>query len=148
MDSIQENTGDAFGGNSGGLERELRFSRGHQWVERRLDGTLRIGITPRGLVRMGDLVFVDLLDNDENLEAGEAYGELESVRAVWDVYSPVGGKVRQINREVLLHPEEIKENPYAAWLLEVEAADADEFSRELMDGEAYAAFVRKEEEQE
>lgn len=122
---------------------ETRYSRGHQWVERRPDGSLRVGITPDGLGRVGDLVFVDLLDSGETLAAGEAYGELESVRTVWDVYSPVSGRVKRVNLPLLRHPEEIKAAPYKAWLLELEAADAEEFSRELMDRGAYESFIRE-----
>lgn len=121
----------------------LRYSRGHQWVERLSPGGLRIGLTPYGLERTGDLVFVDLMDPGEVLQAGQAYGELESVRSVWDICSPVSGRIRAVNQRALLHPEELKTRPYQTWLVELEDAAEEEFARELMDETAYQIFLHK-----
>ncbi|MCD8123111.1 MAG: glycine cleavage system protein GcvH [Clostridiales bacterium] len=119
---------------------ELRYSRSHEWV-RIEDGIATIGLTDYAQHELGDLVFVNLPEEGDELTAGEALGDVESVKAVSDVYSPVSGTVTEINEELLDHPEQINEAPYEAWFVKAENITEEE---ELLDAAAYEAFCEEE----
>ncbi len=119
---------------------ELRYSRSHEWV-RIEDGIATIGLTDYAQHELGDLVFVNLPEEGDELTAGEALGDVESVKAVSDVYSPVSGTVTEINEELLDHPEQINEAPYQAWFVKAENITEEE---ELLDAAAYEAFCAEE----
>ena len=119
----------------------LKYAETHEYAETLANGHIRVGITDFAQNQMGDLVFVNLPSVGDSLTAGETLGDLESVKAVADVMSPVTGKVCAVNEELLDHPEKINEAPYEAWLVEAEdATPADG----LMDAAAYQAFCQKE----
>jgi glycine cleavage system H protein len=120
---------------------ELKYSKSHEWVRYEGDEAY-IGITDYAQNSMGDLVFVNLPEVDDELTMGEALGDIESVKAVEDVLSPVSGVVLEINEELLDAPESINESPYDAWFVRV--GDITE-TEELLDEEAYDAFVEEEE---
>ncbi|MCD7717095.1 MAG: glycine cleavage system protein GcvH [Lachnospiraceae bacterium] len=120
--------------------KELRYSKSHEWV-RIEDGIATIGLTDYAQHELGDLVFVNLPEEGDELTAGEALGDVESVKAVSDVYSPVSGTVLQINEELLDHPELINEAPYDAWFVKVGSFTEDE---ELLDAADYEAFCEEE----
>lgn len=121
---------------------ELLYSKSHEWIA--LDGnTARIGITDYAQEAMGDIVFVDLPEEGDEVVMEESFAELESVKAVAPVYSPVTGTISAVNEALLDAPEAINEGPYEAWLIEVEGISAKE---ELMNAEEYEAFVEKEKE--
>lgn len=121
---------------------ELLYSKSHEWVS--LDGTTaRIGITDYAQEAMGDIVFVDLPEEGDEVILGESFAELESVKAVAPVYSPVSGTISAVNEALLDAPESINEAPYEAWIIEVEGISAQE---DLMTAEEYEAFVEKEKE--
>lgn len=120
---------------------ELKYSKSHEWVRYEGDEAY-IGITDYAQNSMGDLVFVNLPEVDDELTVGEALGDIESVKAVEDVLSPVSGVVLEINEELLDAPESINESPYDAWFVRV--GDITE-TEELLDEEAYDAFVEEEE---
>ncbi|MCC8105517.1 MAG: glycine cleavage system protein GcvH [Clostridiales bacterium] len=120
--------------------KELRYSKSHEWV-RIEDGIATIGLTDYAQHELGDLVFVNLPEEGDELTAGEALGDVESVKAVSDVYSPVSGTVLQINEELLDHPELINEAPYDAWFVKVGSLTEEE---ELLDAADYEAFCEEE----
>lgn len=121
--------------------KELKYSKSHEWV--RYDGDdAYIGITDYAQHSLGDLVFLNLPEIDDAVTAGEAFGDLESVKAVSDVISPVSGVVVDINEELLDAPEEINNEPYEAWFIKV--TDITE-TEELLDADAYDQFVQEEE---
>ena len=123
------------------IPEELKYTSSHEWV-REEDGAYYIGITDYAQSEMSDLVYVELPEVDDEVEAGERFGAVESVKAVADVNSPVTGRVAEINELLLDSPEEINENPYEAWMIRVE--DVTEVD-ELMDYAAYEKFLLEEE---
>lgn len=120
---------------------ELMYSKSHEWVKDNGDGTLTIGITDFAQDALGDLVFANLPEEGDNVTAEEAFGDVESVKAVSDVMSPVSGEVVEINEEILDAPETINEDPYGAWFIKVANVTDTE---ELLDAEAYEAFCATE----
>ena len=122
------------------LKDELKYSKSHEWVK--LDGgTAVVGLTDFAQSELGDLVFVNLPEVGDPVEAGEVFGDVESVKAVSDVYSPVTGEVTEINEELLDSPELINDNAYEAWFIKVKDVSATE---ELLTAEEYKAFVESE----
>lgn len=115
----------------------LRYSKSHEWILMGEDGTAKIGLTDHAQEALGDLVFVNLPEVGDDLACGEAMGDVESVKAVSDVYSPVTATVKAVNEELLDTPEAINADPYGAWLVEVEHITAQE---ELLDAAAYAVL--------
>ncbi|MBR2806647.1 MAG: glycine cleavage system protein GcvH [Oscillospiraceae bacterium] len=119
---------------------ELKYTKSHEWVA--FDGDVAcIGITDYAQEELGDLVFANLPQAGDEVFAGEAFADVESVKAVSDIYSPVTGTVLEINEELLDHPELINEAPYDAWFVKVEGISAQE---DLLDADEYAAFVEEE----
>ena len=122
------------------LKDELKYSKSHEWVK--LDGgTAVVGLTDFAQSELGDLVFVNLPEVGDTVEAGEVFGDVESVKAVSDVYSPVTGEVTEINEDLLDSPELINDNAYEAWFIKVKDVSATE---ELLTAEEYKAFVESE----
>ena len=120
---------------------ELKYSRDHEWVKMLDDNTALIGISDFAQSELGDLVFVNLPEEDDDIAVGEAFADVESVKAVSDVFSPVSGKVVAINEELLDAPEKINENPYDAWFVEVSDVTEEE---ELLDSAAYEKLCEEE----
>lgn len=121
--------------------KELKYTKSHEWVKQEEDGTVLVGLTDYAQSELGDLVFVNLPEEGDELTAGEAFGDVESVKAVSDVYSPVSGAVAEINDILLDTPESINQDPYGAWF--IRAQDVTDME-ELMDAEAYEAFTKEE----
>ncbi|MCH4006668.1 MAG: glycine cleavage system protein GcvH [Eubacterium sp.] len=120
--------------------QDLKYSKSHEWV--RIDGdTAYIGITDHAQESLGDLVFVNLPEVDDEITAGDPFGDVESVKAVSDLIAPVDGVVAEINEELLDAPEKINEEPYDAWMIKItEIGDTDE----LLDADDYERFVEEE----
>ncbi|WP_294513600.1 glycine cleavage system protein GcvH [uncultured Intestinimonas sp.] len=112
----------------------LRYTKSHEWILFADDGTAKVGLTDHAQDALGDLVFVNLPQVGDALTCGEALGDVESVKAVSDVYSPVTGTVKAVNEDLLDTPEAINSDPYGAWLVEVENITDQE---ELLDAAAY-----------
>ncbi len=121
---------------------ELRYSRSHEWVKKLEDGTVLIGLTDYAQDALGDLVFVNLPEEGDEVTAGEAFADVESVKAVSDVFSPVTGTVAEVNEALLDAPEMMNDDPYEAWLIRVENVTEEE---ELLDADAYIEFYESEE---
>ncbi len=120
---------------------ERQYSKSHEWVETMENGNVRIGITDYAQEALGDIVFVNLPQEGDPLTIEETFADLESVKAVSDVFSPVTGVVEAVNESLLDNPGAINEDPYGAWF--VEAAEVTD-TEELMDEEAYKAFCEEE----
>ncbi len=119
------------------IRDELRYSEDHEWVL--VEGDVAIvGITDYAQNELGDLVFVNLPEEGDEVAAGETFADVESVKAVSDVLSPVSGTVAEINEELLDSPEKINEAPYESWFIKV--SDFSE-GEGLMSAEEYKAFV-------
>ena len=121
--------------------KNLLYSKTHEWVLFAEDGTATVGITDYAQDQLGDLVFVNLPSEGDALTAGEAFADVESVKAVSDVNSPVTGTVAKVNEELADAPEKMNETPYEAWFVMAEDISGTE---DLMDAEAYEEFVKTE----
>lgn len=124
------------------LREGLKYAKSHEWVKEEGDVVV-IGLTDYAQDALGDLVFVNLPEVDDEVTAGEAFADVESVKAVSDVYSPVSGIVCEINEELLDAPESINSTPYDAWFIKVKEVSETE---ELLSAEEYEAFVSSEQE--
>lgn len=122
------------------LREELLYSKSHEWVKEEREEMV-IGLTDYAQSELGDLVFVNLPEEGDELTVGEAFADVESVKAVSDVYAPVAGTVSEINEELLDAPEKINEAPYEAWLVRVKDVTEKEA---LLSAEEYQAFVESE----
>jgi len=118
---------------------ELRYYKEHDWV--RVEGDEAIfGITWYAQDALGEIVYVDLPE-DGSVTGGDTYGELESVKAVSDVYAPVGGEIVAVNEKLADEPEIVNNDPYGdGWLIRVRLSDPSEVD-DLMDVEAYKALL-------
>jgi len=123
------------------LLENLKYSKSHEWVEELEDGAVRIGITDFAQSELGDLVFVNLPEVGDEVICGESFADVESVKAVSDVFCPVSGTVRAVNEELLDAPERINEDAYDAWFVEVENITETE---ELLGSAAYEAHCEEE----
>lgn len=123
------------------IPNELQYTRSHEWllVE---DGVATVGLTDFAQDALGDIVFVNLPQPGDEVNAGEAFGDVESVKAVSDVISPVSGVVLEVNEELVDNPALVNEDPYGAWLIKVEQITGEE---ELLDAGAYEAHCAAEE---
>ena len=117
---------------------ELKYSKSHEWVKMVDENTALVGLSDYAQDALGDLVFVNLPEPGDDVTAGEAFGDVESVKAVSDVLSPVTGQVEEINEELLDSPESVNQSPYDAWFVKIKDVSGKE---ELMDGEAYEAYL-------
>lgn len=111
----------------------FRFTSSHEWV----DPGSRVGITDYAQAQLGDVIFLELPEVGRVLTTGERFGVIESVKAASDLYSPVGGRVVEVNSALVDSPEKVNSDPYGdGWLLRLE--DVDETGAELLDPEAYS----------
>lgn len=119
---------------------DLKYSKSHEWVK--MDGDVAvIGISDFAQDALGDVVFVNLPQDGDSVCAGESFGDVESVKTVSDLISPVSGTVCAVNEELLDAPEKLNQDPYGAWIVKVENLDGKE---ELLDAAAYEAFCAQE----
>lgn len=126
------------------LPTELRYAKSHEWVREEGDGTMTVGITDHAQELLGDLVFVELPEVGDSLEAGSECAVVESVKAASDVYSPVSGEVTEVNVELADAPETINQDAFGnGWMFRVKAADAGELDK-LLDADAYAEVMQSE----
>lgn len=119
---------------------ELKYSKSHEWVKMLDDTTALIGISDFAQSEMGDLVFINLPQVDDGVECGAVMCDIESVKAVSDVMSPVTGTVAEVNEALLDAPEMLNEAPYEAWIAKIQDVTAFE---ELLTAEEYAAFTQE-----
>ena len=122
------------------IREDLMYTESHEWVKFEDDTTALVGLTDFAQKELGDLVFVNLPSEGDSIAIGDAFADVESVKAVSDVYAPVGGTVAAVNEELLDAPEKINEAPYEAWLCRIEGITD---KAGLMDAAAYRALIEK-----
>ena len=119
--------------------KELKYSNDHEWVK--FEGnTAIIGISDYAQDSLGDIVFINLPGEGDEVTAGEVFGDIESVKAVSDMSSPVSGTIVAVNEELSDAPEKLNSDPYGAWIIKVENVTA---QTDLMDADAYEAFCKE-----
>ncbi|TMI90271.1 MAG: glycine cleavage system protein GcvH [Bacillati bacterium ANGP1] len=119
--------------------KDLRYSKEHEWAK--VEGRrVRVGITPFAADRLSDVVYVELPKVGADVAFMQPFGVVESVKAVSDLYSPVSGKVSEVNEALRDRPEIINTDPYGAWMIVVEPRDVGEL-KQLMDADAYLALI-------
>ncbi|MGP4061383.1 glycine cleavage system protein GcvH [Halobacillus sp. H74] len=124
------------------LPKDLLYSEEHEWVKEEGE-KVRIGITEFAQSELGDIVFVELPEVGEELEADEPFGSVESVKTVSELYAPLSGKVVEINEELEDSPEFVNESPYdKAWMVVVEPSNSSE-KEELMSPEEYKEMINE-----
>ena len=120
---------------------DLKYSKTHEWVKED-DGLTVVGISDFAQDALGDVVFVNLPEVGDDAAAGEAFGDVESVKAVSDIICPVTGVVEEVNEDLADAPESLNSDPYGSWIIKVKDVEATE---ELLDAAAYEAFCATEE---
>lgn len=122
------------------LPNDLLYSKEHEWIK--VEGNKAIiGITDFAQSELGDIVFVELPEVGDTIQAGEPFGSVESVKTVSELYAPVTGKVLAINTELEDSPEEVNDEPYeAGWMIEVELANESEI-KDLLSAEQYKSTI-------
>ena len=120
---------------------DLRYSSEHEWVRLLGDGTVEVGITEFAAESLGDVVYVELPAVGATLTQFEKMGEIESVKAVSDLYTPVSGTVVEVNEEASDSPEVVNDGPYGAgWLIKVSIEEESQLDK-LMSADQYQAFI-------
>ena len=114
--------------------KNLKYAKSHEWLDD-LGASVKIGISDYAQDALGDIVFVNLPEIGDDVVAGERFADVESVKAVSDIYSPVTGKIVAVNEELLDAPEKINESAYDAWFIEV--GDVSATSDDLLDASGY-----------
>jgi glycine cleavage system H protein len=121
---------------------DLRYTKDHEWA-RSKGGRVVVGITEFATDQLGDVVYVELPAVGDLVKKGEAFGVVESTKAVSDLYAPVSGKVVEINSPLVDAPEGINEDPYGeGWMIAIEPSNAKEVD-ELLDAKGYTALVQE-----
>ena len=116
----------------------LLYSEDHEWFK--VEGNVAtIGITDHAQHQLGEIVYVELPDTDDELDAGEAFGVIESVKAASDSFMPVSGKIVEANEDLDDEPGSLNEDPYANWIIKVELSDESQLDG-LMDAKKYEEF--------
>ena len=122
----------------------LRYTKEHEWIE--VEGNIAtVGITDHAQDQLGDIVYLELPSVDDDAERGKAFGVVESVKAVSDIYAPLTGTIVKVNEELVESPEVLNTSPYGdeGWLVKIELSAPDEIE-ELLSAEDYTAFVEAE----
>lgn len=118
---------------------DLKYTKDHEWV--RVDGDVgTVGITNFAQQQLGDVVHVELPEIGTKLSAGEKFGEIESVKAVSELYTPVSGEVAEVNAALRGKEEEVNSKPHETWMIKVKMSNSAE-TRALMDATAYQSFT-------
>ena len=122
------------------LPQDLKYSEDHEWVK--VDGnTVTIGITDFAQGELGDIVFVELPEEGDDMTKGESFGSVESVKTVSELYAPLNGKIVEVNEELEDSPELVNESPYEdAWMVKLELEDTSQLDS-LLDADAYAEIT-------
>jgi len=118
----------------------LLYSESHEWVK--VDGDVAIiGVSDFAQAEMGDITYVDMPEEDDEVVKGEEFGALESVKASSELFSPVSGTVVAVNEELLDHPENINEDAYASWIIKVRMSDESELDS-LLNAAEYSKIAK------
>lgn len=121
--------------------KELLYTKSHEWVKKLDDGSVLIGLSDKAQSDLGDLVFVNLPTVGDSFSAEDTLCDVESVKAVSDVYAPVNGTVTEVNEILLDTPEAINQDPYGTWIAKMTDVSGLE---DLLDADAYVAICEEE----
>ena len=122
------------------VPEDLQYTKSHEWV-RTQDDTVTIGITDHAQEELGDVVFVELPDVGATIAAGDSFGTVESVKAVSDLYTPVGGEVVEVNSSLEDAPEKINDDPYGeGWIVKLGTSEV----ADLLSPDEYEKVVEEE----
>ena len=126
------------------IPTELKYASSHEWVRDEGDGTFTVGITEHAQELLGDMVFVELPEVGDEVDAGEDCAVAESVKAASDIYAPISGEVIAINEELEDAPETVNNDAYGeGWLFRLKASDVSELDN-LLDAEGYSHTIDEE----
>ncbi|HEG7231732.1 TPA: glycine cleavage system protein GcvH [Staphylococcus aureus] len=122
------------------VPNELKYSKEHEWVK--VEGNVAtIGITEYAQSELGDIVFVELPETDDEINEGDTFGSVESVKTVSELYAPISGKVVEVNEELEDSPEFVNESPYEkTWMVKVEISDESQLEA-LLTAEKYSEMI-------
>lgn len=124
---------------------DLKYTKEHEWARLEEDDVVTVGITDYAQESLGEIVFVELIDEGAQVSQGEAFGTVESTKAVSDLYAPVSGTVIEVNDTLLDSPSLINEDPYEdGWMIRIEMQDPKELEKCLNVSE-YKSFIEKQE---
>ncbi|MGW2956925.1 glycine cleavage system protein GcvH [Streptomyces sp. NPDC001220] len=118
---------------------DCKYTREHEWI-RVNGGSAEIGITEFAQKQLGDIVFVEVPTVGHTIDAGREFGTVESVKAVTEVYMPVGGKVIEMNEDLNSEPELLNSEPHAAWVIRIQVSDKKDLD-DLMSSEKYEEYL-------
>lgn len=122
------------------VKEDLYYTKKHEWLK--VEGNTGIvGITDYAQEEMGDIAYIDLPEKGKEIKKSGEMCEIESVKAVSEVYSPISGKIIEINTELGDKPEKINENPYGAWIVKIELSNKGEI-KDLMDKKQYEDYLK------
>jgi glycine cleavage system H protein len=119
---------------------DLKYTKDHEWV--RVNGAeARVGITEYAQKQLGDVVYLELPEVGRTLKQGEVFGTIESVKAVSELFSPVGGEVTEVNSALVDKPEGVNTDPHSAWMIVIKVADSSE-QNNLLDAGQYTELTQ------
>lgn len=125
------------------VAKGLHYTKDHEWVK--VEGNLAfVGVADYAQHHLGDIVYVELPEIDDEIEKEEAFSAVESVKAAADIYMPVSGKIVEVNEELIDDPALLNADPYENWMIKIEMTNKDELE-ELMTSEEYEKFLAEEE---
>jgi len=117
----------------------LNYTNTHEWIKKLDNGILEIGLSDYAQQELGDIVFINLPKTGDTLKAGSVFADVESVKAVSEIYSPMDCRVIEINQDLLNSPELVNQSPYTAWLVRIECGVVDE--KVLLSADEYRALI-------
>mgnify|MGYP000536497851 FL=1 len=123
------------------VKEGLYYTKDHEWAQIMEDGTVLVGISDYAQKELGDLAYVELPEVGKEVSKGDVLCEVESVKAVSEVYAPVSGEVIEVNEELEDAPEKINEDPYDAWIAKIKPSNLEEELKDLMTAEKYAEYL-------
>jgi len=124
------------------LPEDVRYTKDHEWAKVTGD-TIKIGISDYAQDQLGDIVFVEMPAIGDNFDEGDEFGTLESVKAVSELYAPIGGEIVAVNEELEDSPELLNQDPYGGWIIEIKPKDVKEIDQ-LHDRDSYLAVLKGE----
>jgi len=125
------------------VHKKLKYTKEHEWAL--IEGSVAtVGITDYAQDKLGDVVFIELEDIGKQLKRGEKFGTVESVKSVSELFTPINGKITEVNKKLIDQPELINKDPYgAAWMIKLSADPANSNLSDLMDADAYEKYCRE-----
>lgn len=124
---------------------DRKYSREHEWAKSDAKGLITVGITHYAQDQLGDIVYIDLPKVGAKIEQFKKLGEVESVKAVSDIYTPVGGEVVEVNKAVSEKPETVNQDPFEkGWLVKIKPTNGDADLQQLMTANQYDTFLKTE----